>query len=99
MTWKIDGSLALQNLDVFAVDETLGNYRVCMIDCDNDAVSDYDHMANARLIAAAPELLEALKWLACEADEDMPSQYRTDSFRSALAAAWGAITKADGEPT
>ena len=44
------------------------------------------------------EMLEALKWLACEADEDMPSEYRTDSFRSALDAAWNAITKADGEP-
>jgi hypothetical protein len=44
------------------------------------------------------EMLEALKWLACEADEDMPSEYRTDSFRAALEAAWGAITKADGEP-
>jgi hypothetical protein len=44
------------------------------------------------------EMLEALKWLACEADEDMPSEYRTDSFRAALDAAWAAITKADGEP-
>ena len=44
------------------------------------------------------EMLEALKWLACEADEDMPSEYRTDSFRAALDAAWNAITKADGEP-
>ena len=44
------------------------------------------------------EMLEALKWLACEADEDMPSEYRTDSFRAALDAAWNAINKADGEP-
>lgn len=44
------------------------------------------------------EMLQALKWLACEADEDMPSEYRTDSFRSALDAAWAAITKAEGEP-
>ena len=42
------------------------------------------------------EMLEALKWLACEADEDMPSEYRTDSFRSALDNAFEAITKAKG---
>ena len=42
------------------------------------------------------EMLEALKWLACEADEDMPSDYRTDSFRAALDAAFEAIDKAKG---
>ena len=50
----------------------------------------------AHLIAAAPDLLQALTWLACEADEDMPSDYRTDSFRSALDAAFEAINKAKG---
>jgi len=44
------------------------------------------------------EMLEALKRLACEADEDMPSEYRTNSFRAALDSAWTAITRADGEP-
>jgi acyl carrier protein len=44
------------------------------------------------------DTLEALKWLACEADEDMPSEYRTNSFRAALDGAWTAITRADGEP-
>jgi hypothetical protein len=42
------------------------------------------------------EMLQALTWLACETDEDMPSEYRTDSFRSALDAAFEAITKAKG---
>jgi hypothetical protein len=42
------------------------------------------------------EMLAALKWLACEADEDMPTEYRTDSFTSALDAAIAAITKAQG---
>ena len=40
--------------------------------------------------------LEALKWLACEADEDMPSEYRTNSFRAALDGAFEAIDKAKG---
>ena len=55
-------------------------------------------IADRALVAAAPDLLEALKQLACEADEDMPAEYRTDSFSAALEAAWDAITKADGEP-
>ena len=42
------------------------------------------------------EMLQALTWLACKTDEDMPSEYRTDSFRSALDAAFEAITKAKG---
>ena len=49
------------NLDVFAIDKTLGNYRVCMVECDDDTVSEQDVMANARLIAAAPDLLAALE--------------------------------------
>jgi hypothetical protein len=42
------------------------------------------------------DTLEALKWLACEADEDTPSEYRTNSFRAALDGAWNAINKAEG---
>ena len=60
MTWTIEGSIEGGDLDVFAVDKTLGNYRVCMVDCNNDSVSNHDHMTNARLIAAAPDLLQAL---------------------------------------
>jgi hypothetical protein len=41
-------------------------------------------------------MLQALTWLACETDEDMPSEYRTDSFRSALDNAFEAINKAKG---
>jgi hypothetical protein len=56
MNWTIDGSLELQNLDIIG-----SGKRICMIDCDDDTVSDYDHMANAQLIAAAPDLLAALE--------------------------------------
>lgn len=63
MTWTINGSVEGCDLDIFAVDATLGDYRVCMIDCDNDSVSNHDHEANARLIAAAPDLLAALEAL------------------------------------
>jgi hypothetical protein len=59
--WFIEGSISMGNLDVFKVDELLGNYRVCMVECDDDTVSEGDVMANARLIAAAPDLLAALE--------------------------------------
>lgn len=60
MTWYIDGSIAMGNLDVFATDKTLGDYRVCMVDCDDETVSEQDLAANAKLIAAAPDMLELL---------------------------------------
>jgi hypothetical protein len=60
MTWYIDGSISMGNLDVFATDKALGDYRVCMIDCDDETVGEQDLAANARLIAAAPDLLAAL---------------------------------------
>lgn len=47
--------------------------------------------ANARLIAAAPELLEALEEI-LSADSDMPS------YQSSLDKAEAAINKARGEP-
>jgi hypothetical protein len=56
MKWTIDGSLALQNLDIID-----GSKRICMIDCENESLSDSDILANARLIAAAPDLLAALE--------------------------------------
>lgn len=91
MTWKIDGCISMQNLDIVR-----GDNRIAMLDCENEALCDGDILANAKLIAAAPDLLQALTWLACEADEDMPSEYRTNSFRAALDGAWSAIDKAKG---
>ena len=96
MTWYTDGSIDMGNLDVFATDKALGDYRVCMLDCDDETVSEQTLAANARLIAAAPDLLQTLQWLICEADEDMPSEHRSDSFTSALDAAIAAIAKAKG---
>jgi hypothetical protein len=81
----------MQNLDIVR-----GGNRIAMLDCENEALCDTDILANARLIAAAPDLLQALTWLACETDEDMPSEYRTDSFRAALDNAFEAINKAKG---
>jgi hypothetical protein len=63
VTWYIDGSIDMGNLDVFATDKALGDYRVCMIDCDDETVGEQDLAANAHLIAAAPDLLAALEAL------------------------------------
>lgn len=63
----------------------------------NSGAAYIDNIANANLIAAAPDLLQTLQWLVCEADEDMPSECRSDSFTSAIDAAIAAIAKARGE--
>ncbi len=43
-----------------------------------------------------PKLFEALKWLACAADEDCPSAYRTEDFNEALENARNVINQAKG---
>ena len=75
--------------------------------CGNDFIADlndgeyheyYDRAeqeANARLIAAAPELLEALEELADLVDDLVDGIYRPDSFTTQPARA--AIAKAKGE--
>jgi hypothetical protein len=93
MTWTINGSVEGGDLDIFAVDETRGDYRVCMIDCDDDSVSNHDHETNARLVAAAPDLLQALHdvdaYLAPQGDEE-------DAYNYIRAIIKGAISKAQG---
>ena len=83
------------NLDVFATDKALGNYRVCMIDCDDETVSEQDLAANARLIAAAPDLLAALEWWQAQMrDDNCDDMGKLLDDMSTLAHA--AITKAKG---
>ena len=96
MTWYIDGSISMGNLDVFATDKALGDYRVCMIDCDDETVGEPDLAANARLIAAAPDLLAALEAVtAC-----LRGFHASDDFGplddEAINAALDAIDKAKG---
>ena len=88
MTWTIDGCISMQNLDIVR-----GGNRIAMIDCENEALSDGDILANARLIAAAPDLLQALHdvdaYLAPEGDEE-------DVYNYIRAIIKGAISKAQG---
>ena len=60
-------------------------------------ISVKEHEANARLIAAAPDMLEALEWLSnefdCRDDEYGVVGFTRDEFRKAEAA----IRKARGE--
>ena len=94
MTWYIDGSIDMGNLDVFATDKALGGYRVCMIDCDDETVSEQDLAANARLIAAAPDLLQALHdvdaYRAPEGDGEDPYNYIRAIIKGAISKAQGA---------
>ena len=91
MTWTIDGCISMQNLDIVR-----GGKRIAMIDCENEALSDSDILANAHLIAAAPDLLAALEAVtAC-----LRGFHAADDFGplddEAVDAALEAIAKAKG---
>jgi hypothetical protein len=61
--------------------------------CDNPNAYTEQEQANARLITTAPALLEALEYLADEADFDCPAEYRSRYFREALENARDIIAK------
>jgi hypothetical protein len=58
------------------------------------AIRDGEGEANARLIAAAPDLLDALFWALSQIEDDLDPDHQ-----AALASAWAAIAKATGEKT
>jgi hypothetical protein len=62
-------------------------------DGDNDKEVMGQAKANARLIAAAPELLRVLENLADQADEDCPQENRSRHFADALETARDFIAK------
>jgi len=88
--WTLDGDIAMQNLDIVR-----GANRIAMIDCENEALCDFDIMENAWLIAAAPDLLAALEEMtAMFADH---AQYDDEGHETAaIAMARTAIAKAKG---
>ena len=83
------------NLDVFKIDTVLGNYRVCMVECDDDTVSEHDVMTNARLIAAAPDLL----WTLEQVDAYLsPMDGEEDIYAEIRGVIHAAINKSRGNP-
>lgn len=87
MTWTIDGCISMQNLDIVR-----GSNRIAMLDCENEALCDGDIIANARLIAAAPDLLAALIELDAWAIHGSGTEYPQGTFEAVREA----ITKAIG---
>jgi len=80
--WDIDGQFGF--LDVVS-----SKGRIAMIDCDNDNIFGADIEANARLIAAAPDLLAALQ-------EAVNKGYMWDNDPELWSKASAAIAKAKG---
>lgn len=90
-------NVELKTLEVLD-DNTIGT--IAIINCESSPPSKEDK-ANARLIAAAPELLEALKALASTArtfSDCVPNKDKmwTSLDEDALTAAFKAINKATG---
>ena len=81
--WEIDDA-AFDGLDIVSPQG-----RVAMLN-NGEPCEDADIWANARLIAAAPDMLAALVWAVETADTE---QYEADWY----AAARAAIAKAKGE--
>ena len=84
--WALDGDINAMNLDVVS-----GEGRIAMIDCENDDLTDAEVVANARLMRAAPDLLEALSDIILSSDANCG-----DSLANAIEAARNAIEKAKG---
>jgi hypothetical protein len=75
--------------------DSYGKVAYCYTtDCDKYSPSDSTARANARLIAAAPEMLEALKYLTAEVDHCVNNGWlrKQPQYKAALAA----IAKAQG---
>jgi hypothetical protein len=66
--------------------------RVCVM--PSEIMHDYNSLANARLIAAAPEMLEALKVL-CNFKRECPCEVSNEEL-AAWDKAYAAIGKAEG---
>ena len=102
------GEAELRNRGYFGVLDRLENTRLAndMPDCDRSACRDHSLRAcdnpdcpslrpNARLIAAAPELLDALKVLLSLHDSQVDT---ADAWNVSMEEARTAISKATGEP-
>jgi hypothetical protein len=85
----VDGTTAAENLDVIGE-----GGRVAMLDCDDIDADTLE--ANARLIAAAPDMLAALQMVEAIWSRDQTANIDPES---PLAKVRAAIKKATGENT
>lgn len=90
-SWKLEGCISMQNLDVMR-----GSNRIAMIDCENEALCDTDILANAHLIAAAPDMLAALERAYEKLGFWMDDDKWDHGDESAMVQIWEAISKARG---
>lgn len=92
--WALDGDINAMNLDVVS-----GEGRIAMMDCDNFELPDAEVVANARLMRAAPDLLEALEYLLAQTIvmDEKYSIALSEGEQEAALLARAAISKARGE--
>jgi hypothetical protein len=93
--WVVEGESGNNGeAEVIVSDKRTICWTACSLNEDDDFTSDEDR-ANALLIAAAPELLAALKRLTRHADGDLlPRSHRSEALNAAL----DAIKKAERKP-
>ena len=76
-----------------------GNGAFFFLQCVNDSADDPQARADARLIAAAPDLLEALRRIEEYWNQDQNETAMADACWHAINTARAAIAKATGENT
>lgn len=84
--WELDGDLGVMDLDIVGI-----SGRIAMIDCENEDLTDEEVIANARIMRAAPDLLEALEDAVEALTEARYYPSELQRFRAAIAKAKGAV--------
>lgn len=90
--WALDGDINAMNLDVVS-----GEGRIAMMDCDNFELPNDEVAANARLIAAAPDMLKAIVEVlaAWDMEQDTPEHNQRDRLAAAIEALREMLREAD----
>jgi hypothetical protein len=101
--WRIIDSIEQSKATIVGADFPAMGFVADVNLCRNNDKEEVDGAANARLIAAAPELLEALKHAlaVCEAETELRGENDTDDYEGGAAGPVAemirdAITKAEG---
>ena len=101
--WRLDDARPLHDLSIWAKDGTLvahiaaGSHE--NVDGTDTAMSNEEYAANASLLAAATELLDAARWAAEMAEYSAvndPNPTIRKRYREIATLARGAVDKAEG---